>query len=314
MSRRTEVIGIALAALFGARRAAAEIPDERAAPSVVALSSGQAEPPARPPRFALPFQLRPAIAKSLLRSDVMASTHAAGATLASVTTAAFLLAPNVAALVRLPYVSNTPIKGPPGSGFANPFVGGLYTPALRRTTRLAAFAGVAIPVGAGGGNAPDKATAAATSAGVYGRAAMDNALWAVDYAVGVVGVGVAEAMGRCTVQGEMTVLELVRTRGERVQKDATRTNLTAGAFAGCYVLPPLQLVGELHYQRWLSTPNAVTIDRSKRDQATGGIGVRFDVAAGPITLRPGLLLQAPLDDPMRKTGYRQVMLDLPVVF
>lgn len=293
-----------------------------AAPAVVGVDGTAppppaAEPTAKPkptPRFALPFQLRPVIAKTLVRDDLVASTHAGGSTVANVTTFSYSFLPNVAVLARVPYVSNTPKAGAHGTAFGNPLLGGLYTPALRPTTRLSLFAGVAFPIGQGGGNTPDKAKASAEAAAIYGRAAMDNALWVADYGVGTAGVGLAQVVGPCTGQLEATVLHLVRMHAENAQKDASRTNLTTGAMAGCYVLPPLQLIGELRYQRWLSTPTVVTLDASKRDQATAGLGLRFDVRAGAITLRPGLLVATPLDSPMKKADYRQVMIDVPIVF
>lgn len=285
-------------------------PSGTSQPSLVETSAK----PNPTPRFVLPFQLRPVIAKTLVRDDLVASTHAGGSTVANVTTLSYSFLPNVAALARVPYVSNTPKTGPHGTAFGNPLLGGLYTPALRPTTRLSLFAGVAFPFGQGGGNTPDKAKASAEAAAIYGRAAMDNALWVADYGVGTGGVGLAQVVGLCTGQLEATLLHLVRMRAENAQKDASRTNLTAGLMAGCYVLPPLQMIGELRYQRWLSTPTVVTLDDSKRDQATAGFGLRFDVRAGAIMLRPGLLAAMPLDSPMKKADYRQVVIDLPIVF
>lgn len=254
------------------------------------------------------------VAKTLVRNDVVLSTSKAGSTAANVTLFSYSPLPNWAVLARVPYIAHTPTAGPKGRAFGNPLVGGLYTPALRPSTRLSLFAGVALPIGQGGGDAPDKAKATAEAAGIYGRAAMDNALWVVDYAVPTAGVGLAEAFGPCAGQVEVSVLYLARVRAENTQKDSSRTNLTSGAMLGCYVLPPLQLIGEVRYQRWLSTPAVVAADASKRDQATAGIGLRFDVRAGGIMLRPGVLFAAPIDDPMKKADYRQVMFDVPIVF
>lgn len=284
-------------------------------PAASPVSPAEEPPkPAKSARFVLPFQLRPVVAKTLVRHDVVASTHVAGSTAANVTTLAYSFLPNIAVLARVPYVSNTPKAGPKGTAFGNPLLGGLYTPALRPTTRLAVFGGVAFPIGQGGGDTPDKAKASAEGSGIYGRAAMDNALWVADYGVGTAGIGLAESQGPCTGHVEATVLHLVRMRAEKLQKDASRTNLTAGLMAGCYVLPPVQLIAELRYQRWLSTPAVVDLDASKRDQATVGLGLRFDVRAGAALLRPGVLMGTPLDDPMKKADYRQIMLDLPIVF
>ena len=190
----------------------------------------------------------------------------------------------------------------------------LYTPALQPATRLSLFGGVALPLAQGGGDSPRPARSAAVGSGIYGRAAMDNALFAVDYAVGIAGAGVAHSIGVCSFQVETTVLQLVRVRAEQRQKDTSRTNLTAAAFAGCYLRSPLQLMSEFRYQRWLSTPAAVSADAAKREQASVGLGLRFDARVGSVLLRPGVLVALPIDDPMRKGDYRQLMLDLPVVF
>lgn len=264
--------------------------------------------------FVLPFQLRAPVARTLVRLDSVATKHAAGAGFASVLTGSYSPLPDLAVLARIPHAASFPDEGASGGALGNPVLAAMYTPALRPATRLSLFGGVALPLAQGGGDAPDPARSAAVGSGIYGRAAMDNALFAVDYAVGIVGAGAAHSVGVCSFQLEATVLELVRVRGEQRQKDTSRTNLTAGASAGCYLRSPLQLIGELRYQRWLTTPAAVSADASRREQATAGLGLRFDARVGTLTLRPGVLVALPIDAPMSKADYRQLMLDLPIVF
>jgi hypothetical protein len=279
-----------------------------------ALAAEEAPSPAPVASFALPFQLRAPIARTLVRVDSIASKHTAGATFASVLTGSYSPFPDFAVLARIPHAAHVPDDGDSGSALGNPVLAAMYTPALRPMTRLSFFGGVALPLAQGGGDSPSPARSAAVSSGIYGRAAMDNALFAVDYAVGIMGAGIVHSIGICSFQLETTVLELVRVRAEQRQKDSSRTNLTAGASGGCYLRSPLQLIGELRYQRWLTTPAAVSADTSRREQATAGLGLRFDARMGSLLLRPGVFVALPIDDPMSQGDYRQLMLDMPIVF
>lgn len=312
--RRSQLVVLPSFALALALALIAPVARAEGAAPIDTKDAPAAAPSAPPARFGLPFQLRAPIAKTLARIDAVASTHAGGATTASVLTLSLRVAPDVALVARVPYASLTPKTGAHDTAFGNPVAAVAFTPALRPTTRLSTFAGIAFPLAQGGGDAPVPSKTAAVGAGIYGRAALDNALFAVDYAVAIAGLGLAESLGACSVHAEITVLELVRVRAEKRQPDATRTNFTSGLAAGCYLRSPVQLVGEARYQRWLSTPDVVTRDAAKRDQATVGAGLRFDAKVGSVTLRPGVLVAVPVDDPMRKADYRQVMFDLPVVF
>jgi hypothetical protein len=144
---------------------------------------------------------------------------------------------------------------------------------------------------------------------------MDNALFAVNYTTLTAGVGLAFVRWGFTAQAETTILQLFRTRGDAIDKDAARTNFTSGLHLGYRLLDPLTVSVELRYQRWLSTPAAVTADPAKRDQLTFAVGLRANV---PLTktllVRPGVSYSHPLDDPMAAQGYRILQLDVPVVF
>ena len=192
----------------------------------------------------------------------------------------------------------------------------IFLPAkLTDTLRLAAFAGVALPFGQGGGNDPDMEKRAAIGAGVPARSSLDNALFAVNDAVPTVGLGLAHIADGLTLQLEATVLQLLRARGDEVQKDSSKTNFTSGFHAGYFLLDALSLGAELRYQRWLSTPAFVSDELGNRDQLTFAVGPRVNFRVGDsIVMRPGLALALPLDDPMKKGDYRIVQLDVPVAF
>jgi hypothetical protein len=242
-----------------------------------------------------------------------------GAPTGSLTTATTLLAsykvlPQLAPMVRLGFVQSSPGGGVAGAALLNPVVGGTYGLKLSEQLRLALFLGVALPLGQGGGNTPEAPTLAATRAGVPARSAMDNAMFAVNDLTVFPGVDLAYVSGGLTVQLEATVLQLTRVRGEAVQADAARTNLTSGLHVGYFLAPWLSLGGELRHQRWLSTPSTVTTP-SLRDNTTVAAGPRFHLPLGHgVVARPGLSATLPLDAPMRRAHYAIWQLDVPVLF
>ena len=144
---------------------------------------------------------------------------------------------------------------------------------------------------------------------------MDNAMFAVNDLTVFPGIDLAYLRGGFTVQGEVTVLQLTRVRGEAVQPDASRTNLTSGLHAGYFLTPWLSVGAELRYQRWLSTPASVAADPSVRDNLSAAAGPRLHLKVSrALTLRPGLSYATGLDAPMRAQSFQVVQLDVPVLF
>jgi hypothetical protein len=219
--------------------------------------------------------------------------------------------------VRIGAVSNSaPAPTPPGFDFLNPILGVTYALELSPDFRLAFFLGVTIPVGGGGGNHPDPGNLAARGpAGLYARSAMDNAMFAVNDFTVFPGVDFAFVKGGFTAQAEATLLQLTRVRGADNQKDSSRTNLTMGLHVGYFVIPAVSFGAELRHQRWLSTPSTVTATPSSRDATTIAVGPRFhfQVSKGK-WLRPGIAFAFALDDPMKKSSYKIVQLDIPFSF
>lgn len=322
MRPRSLALCILFAASLPARAAFAEEPPPAAPPAGAPTPT---KPPPAP--YSLPWQLRPAIAATVLRLDGAVAVQDHATTLASTFLGAYKLVPDFSVLFRLAFVHNAPDHASSSTAMGNPLFGATFTPELAPGLRLPLFLGVTVPVGSGGGN-PDNPLAgpngkiapppsyAAEGAGIYARSAMDNALFAVNYVGFVFGAGVAYMTHGLTVQAEVTLLQFARMRGQLIDKDEARTNFTSGLHVGYTIVKPLTVSAELRYQRWLSTPAAVVVDDSKRDQMTVGVGVRtrFDAVPNKVILRPGVAYFNGVDDPMGKAGYHIVFVDLPVSF
>jgi hypothetical protein len=290
-------------------------------------------PMAAPPKapYSLPFQLRPAQAVSVVRTDTSfafyddPATSAAGTTIASTLLASYKVTDNISPLVRVGMVSNSPPNVDGAAGFLNPVLGVTYGMTLTPELRLALFFGTALPFGSGGGDTPDPAKAASNAAGIRARSALDNAMFAVNDLVLFPGASLAYVAHGLTVQIEATVLELLRVRGEDavnamgnpINPDSSRTNLTAGVHVGYFVFPELSGAIELRHQRWLSTPTAIENDATDtlRDTTTVAVGPRVHFKLGEKSwIRPALALAVGLDDPLKRWESRSVQLDIPVIF
>jgi len=277
--------------------------------------------------YSLPFQLRPAAAGTVLRSDTALAFYkpdaatSGGSTVATTLLGSYKVTPEFAPLVRLGLVHNSPpgpsAPGVPGTGTAvtNPVVGATYALKPSPDLRLAFFLGVTIPVGSGGGDNGDPATRAALAAGAAARSAMDNAMFAVNYLAVFPGVDIAWVSKGFTLQGEATFFELGRVRGAAKDADTSRTNLTLGSHAGYFFIPALSVGVELRHQRWLSTPAAVTAVPAARDTTTLAAGIRlhFELSDN-VWFRPALAYARGLDEPMTDANYNIVQLDLPFSF
>jgi hypothetical protein len=278
-------------------------------------------PPAPPP-YSLPFQLRPAAATTTLRLDTSFAFYddaagKSGFAAVPILSFSYKLFKGFAPIVRAGFIANSPADpAPSGSGFINPLVGATYALDLPPEFKLAFFLGFTIPVGLGGGDNPDPANKAARGIGLNARAAMDNALFAVDDFTVVPGVDFAFVKGGFTAQAEATLFQLTRVRGSHdPTTDSSRTNLTMGLHVGYFLIPAISLGAEIRHQRWLSTPIAVKANGAARDTTTVAVGPRFhfQVSKGK-WLRPGIAFAFPLDDPMKKSSYKIVQLDIPFTF
>ena len=294
-----------------------------------------AAPAPPPPPYSLPWQLRPVVVGNVVRSDTAIAfyenpvTGDSGSTVASMLLASYKVTPELAPLIRLGIVSNSP----PGDmidsalNFLNPVLGATYSLKLSPDLKLAPFLGVALPIGGGGGDMPDPANAAANGAGIAARSAMDNAMFAVNYLTIFPGVGFAYVNHGFTAQVEMTLLQLIRVRGKNnpANADSGRTNFTAGLHLGYFFIPQLSAGAELRHQRWLSTPSNIKanpmlmrtqeMEDTLRDTTTFAIGLRAHLKlSDTMWLRPGLAYARAIDDPMNASKYNILQLDIPFVY
>ncbi|HVY37521.1 MAG TPA: hypothetical protein VHM31_06285 [Polyangia bacterium] len=208
--------------LGGVARGAEAVAPEATAVTVAPPST---TPPTPPPPYSIPWQLRPAAAASVVRSDSSVAFYdnagASGSTVATMLLGSYAVTPHLAPLVRLGFVQNqAPGTAPDGSSFINPIVGLTYARRVG-SLRWAAFAGGTIPVGAGSGDHPDAGVAAANTAGLQARSGMDNAMFAVNYFTGIVGGDLAYVDHRLTVQVEATLFQLLRVHGDDAGSGST---------------------------------------------------------------------------------------------
>lgn len=279
-------------------------------------------PPTRPETpYSLPWALRPAAIPNLVRLDTSiaafgpaGSSEAASPTWVTVLTLGLRISPQLGLVARGALVRGLGERLA-ATTLSNPLVGVLYAPEVVSGLRLGLFGAVVFPVGMGGGASPNDADRAQLRSASAARSSMDAALFAVNYLTFAAGPQVAYVAGGLTVQAEATLFWLGRTRGEDIERDPSRVNLTTGAHVGYAVLPWLVPSVELRHQRFLSSPLAVRQDPASRDTTTFAVGIRTTLrAATHVLLRPGIAYTEPLDDPLRGRDLRVVQLDVPIVF
>ncbi len=290
-----------------------------------------AKAPAAPPApYSLPWGLRPIIAPTVVRLDNSIARYEDRAGIGGLSTASLLTVSyripgtgpqgaGLAPLVRVALAADSPPSGTGGLALVNPLMGAGYAVKLDGGFRLNAFVGLTVPVGMGGGDRPAAGSLDARTKGPNTRAQLDNALFGVNDFTVIPGLGAAWVRDGWTVQLEATLLQLTRVRGEAVQKEASKTNMTTGLHVGYFVLPSMSLGGELRYQRWLNAPFAVERDPTgaSRDAMTVAFGPRFHFEFGSVGwLRPGIAYQRGLDRPLAAAtpNYHIVQVDIPFVF
>jgi len=268
-------------------------------------------------RYSLPWVMRPGIAPDLLRVDVTVAMQSQATNTATIFTGGarpFRALPDLGFYGRVGVLSHAPevgaSAGETGAALANPVLFALWTPKLAPGWRLPVFLGATVPVGAGADASPLRR--ATIASGILTRQAMDNAMFAANYFTVMGGAGLLWMGHGLTAQAEFTVLQLTRVTGESVDADGSRTNFTVGGHVGYQVIPWLTVSLEAHYQRWLSTPAAVSANGLLRDQFTIGGGVRANLPLGSALVRPGVAFFLPVGGRMGELEYRVVQFDLAV--
>jgi hypothetical protein len=285
-------------------------------------------------RYSLPWQLRPVTIGNLARVDSVAAVfNDANANLdeavATMVTASYQVNRNWAPMVRLSFVGNdAPGEATDGSTFANPLVGATYARALG-SYRLALFGATTLPVGTGGGDAPNLRAAKTNAASSTARPA-DAAMFAVNYTTVIAGADFAYVNHGLTAQAEATLLQFVRVRGDDGvgATDSFRTEAAVGLHLGYFIGSHFSLSGDLHHRRWLSHPTTLSpttgarVALSDADMAstTVAVGPRFHFRVGKEGwIRPGLSFVRGLDArgwgaPLLTTQTTAVQVDIPVSF
>lgn len=291
-------------------------------------------PAATERRTSLPWQLRPVTTGNLVRIDSAAAVFNdpngnLDEAVNTVLAASYQMTRDWAPMVRLGFVGNdAPGAALDGSSFVNPEVGATYTRSMG-SYRLALFGATTIPVGTGGGDAPDTGAAKTNTASITARPA-DSAMFAVNYLTEIVGADIAYVNHGFTAQGEATLLQFIRVRGNNsaAANDSFRTNSALGLHLGYFIGSHFSLGGDLLYQRWLSHPttlNVVTganapVSDANMDTVTVAVGPRLHFKLGrQAWIRPGISFVRGLDArgfdaPLLTAQTTAVQIDIPVMF
>lgn len=317
----TVLAGAVLTALFSISPA---LRAEEAAPSPQAPETPK--PPPAP--YSLPWGLRPAASPTVLRLDTAIDLYSntvtkedgtqetqGGTSIPILLLGSYEFTPGMAVMARWGVVQSSPPAGEGATVASNLLLGGVKAFKPHNDIRMAAFFGLVLPIGGGGGDKPDLAKKNAIGTGIWARSAMDNAMFAVNDMVFIPGLGIAYVAHKLTVQAEITLLQLMRARGERGQADGARTNFTTGLHVGYFIIPQLSLGAEIRHQRWLTTPAAVAKDEALRETTSFAVGPRVHFKLGKTTwARPGVAFAMGLDDPMMAKEHKIIQIDIPVVF
>ncbi len=284
------------------------------------MSSSFDAPRAPPPKYSLPWALRPAVVPNVVRLDTGFASREpepkrnTSTVMASTLTLGLRVSDEVGVIAKGVFVQRFD-STPHGTAVGNPLLGVLYAPRLGRAVRLGFFLGFVLPLGSAGSDASASEMRALLRAATAARGSMENALFAVSYATKVLGLGLSYVDHGFTAQVEGTTFASVRTRGELVDSEPTRGAFTAGVHLGYAILDWLYPSVELRHQRWLSTPALVVSSPASRDTSTLALGFRADVPwSERVLLRPGVAYVEPLDAPLVGNGTRIVQVDLPLVF
>jgi len=327
-------------------------------------AAAQAPPPPEPPRpapYSLPWQLRGVVPATSVRNDLTFGSYEDPASMnkgfAGVESlfATYAFAPWVAVGVRFTAVGNdppapappamakagmpapAPVATPSGGSAANPVISVLFGFKAGDFRFAPAFA-LVLPIGMGGGDIVDAPSDAANKVGIRVRSAMDNAIFNPNHVSLAPGLGIAFVKAGFTVQGEATLIQAFRARGDSTTTpDAAITNFTMGLHLGYFIVPLLSLGAEIRHQRFLSTPAAVAKDElptcaagavdtttcnpstyhplGLRDTSTFAVGPRFHFRVGESGwIRPGVAYARGIDSPLSSAAYNMVQIDVPVSF
>ena len=277
--------------------------------------------------YSLPWQLRSIIPTDSFRIDSAftqfndASGNSGGTATASMLTGSYRFQDRYSLIGRFGITNVSPPTQPAGTSYSNPLLGLVYAPETVSHFKPSFFLGMTVPVGTGSGNAPDAGVKNANLDGPLARSGMDNALFAVNYYALIPGFDFAYIENGLTAQLEATLFQLYRVGGEQIDKDAARTNFTSGLELGYEVWRDISMIGELHYQRWLSNDTVFAAALPAIENLSYAIGPRFTFHIGDVILKPGIAYERGLVGPMVSGGFSSpanseqiIFVDVPILF
>lgn len=263
--------------------------------------------------YSSPFQLRSAVAGNVIKSDTALAFSDGGTTIASYLMGGIKIVPNAALIFRLGLASLSPVSGDARPAVMNPQLGVLWSPQVTDDLRLSPFLSVTLPVGMGGGEAPDAGVSASLASARQARFSLDSAISLPNHLWVTAGLSAAWVRYGLTLQLEATVVQGFQVRGPEAVDDAV-TNSISGAFVGYSIIPALNVGAELRYQRFLSTPLAVEKNEALREQLSFAVGARAHLKLDPLTIRPGLSYGHAIGGVVSAANTNAVLFDLAVAF
>jgi len=273
-------------------------------------------------RYSLPWQLRPVTIDDGARVDAAAAAFNDpqgnfDVALSTMFATSYKVTDHWAPLLRLGVISNNaPGAALDGSSFVNPVVGATYA-RREHNYRFALTLATTIPIGMGGGDAPDPRVARTNAAASTARPA-DQAMFEVNYLTESVGVAVAYVGHGFTAQADAMLHQGFRVRGSEAADSGggARTSGAVGLHLGAFIGSHISVGADLRYQRWLSEPTIM----AAADTTTIAIGPRLHFRIGKeMSIHPGFSLSRGidargLDAPLVTSQATTVQLDLPVTF
>lgn len=262
--------------------------------------------------YSLPWLMRPAAAPTVLRLDTMLAPSKDDLTGVLRLFGGFSPWTGVGFYATAVGVVDSPNQQATNAALSNVGLASLLSPKLPDPMRLSIFIGVTLPTGTG----RDDNTSGGwrtIRAGAPARMAMDNSLFSPNHLAFATGADFALVRGGATLQLEATLFQQVRVSNSLEEPDDARTNLTMGVHAG-FRIGPITPSVELHHQVFLTTPAVVARNSEARDQTSVGAGVRANLHASHVVLRPGLAAFVAIDEPLLSRSFTYFMLDMPVVF
>ncbi|HEV8551228.1 MAG TPA: hypothetical protein VGQ57_19405, partial [Polyangiaceae bacterium] len=278
------------------------------------------------PPYSLPWQLRPVLPVTMIRSDTSLAFYGVnGFTAASFISGSYKIIPQVGVFAKLGVASDSPPTDTGGFTFGNPIIGGAFGFWPAKSMKLGATLGLALPIGSGGSLSNDPGAREANRAAMFARSGFDNPVFMPDYFSVMPGVDFAIVTHNLTLQAELNLVFLAKVRGQQQEKSAHQ-DMSMGLHAGYFFFPFLSAGVDFRYQYWLSKAYVVPQDPAStvitqdptgysRDNLTIAVGPRFHVQLSEeLWLRPGISMAFGLDHPMSSSHYKIVQLDLPFFF